>query len=79
MNPLEKSDLHVHLWGCYYPEDLFEMARDCYEDIDWHRFDFLDRYEEIFGIRLNPVRIFEKAEETRSLDEISKIAVFTSR
>lgn len=75
LNPLEKSDLHVHLWGCYYPEDLFEMARDSYNDIDWNRFDFLDRYEEVFGVRPDPVQIFEEAKQTGSFDKIMQIAV----
>lgn len=77
LNVLKKSDLHVHIWGCYYPEDLFNMARDYYRVIDWNRFDFLDRYEKAFGVRIDPVSVFEEAERTGSIDQIREIAVFS--
>src|SRR5581483_4330871 len=73
---LKKSDLHVHTTGCYFPEDLLELAKDCYRDINWNRFGFQDRYERIFGIRLNPIDIFDRAVTTGSLDELRSVSTY---
>ncbi|HLZ63904.1 MAG TPA: hypothetical protein VKR06_43805 [Ktedonosporobacter sp.] len=77
MDLLKKSELHVHIPGCYFPEDLLELAKDCYRDINWNRFGFLDRYERIFGIRLNPIDIFDRALATDSLDELRSISTYS--
>lgn len=73
---LKKSDLHVHITGCYFPEDLLELAKDCYRDINWNRFGFQYRYERIFGIRLNPIEIFDRALATGSLDELRSVSTY---
>ncbi len=41
---LKKTDLHVHVLQCLYPEDLFQLAKECYREINWNRFNCLDRY-----------------------------------
>jgi len=46
---LKHVELHIHLLQSLYPEDLFNMAKDIYREIDWNRFSFLDRYEAIYG------------------------------
>ena len=69
-SPLKKCDLHVHLLQSLYPEDIFQLAKDVYHKINWNRFNFLDRYETIYGIRLEPISMFEKAIKMGSLDEI---------
>ncbi len=79
LDTLKKGDLHIHLWGAYYPEDLFAMARDYYREIDWNRFDFLQRYEEIYKEKLDPVEIFAEAEKTGSLEKIREIALFKDK
>ncbi len=73
---LKKSDLHVHLPGCYFPEDLFEMAKGCYREINWNRWEFLDRYEHIFGFRLNPVDLFDRATATGDLAELRSVSTY---
>jgi len=73
---LSKTELHVHTVGCYHPEDLLSMVRDCYREINWNRFGFLDRYESVFGVRLDPVAMFERALATGSLDEIREAGVY---
>lgn len=73
---MKKADLHVHVLQSLYPEDLFEMAKNHYREINWNRFNFLDRYEEIFGIRLDPIAMFERAIETGSLGEIEETMVY---
>ena len=76
---LKETDLHVHTVGCYHPGQLLDMARDCYRRINWNRFGFLDRYEGIFGVRLDPVGIFERAVDTGSLDELREVSVYEYR
>ncbi|MGE5652879.1 MAG: adenosine deaminase [Bacillota bacterium] len=77
INLARQAELHVHTVGCYTPEDLFAMAKDHYREINWNRFSFLDRYERIFGVRLDPVAVFERACATGSLDEIRQIAIYS--
>lgn len=75
-NAVKQADLHVHTVGCYHPEDLFAMAKNYYREIDWNRFRFLERYERIFGAKLDPVGIFARACATGSLDEIRQIVIY---
>lgn len=71
-----ESELHAHVFGCYSPADLLAMSRDCCHEIDWHRFDFLARFERAYGVRLDPAQVIERALATGSLDELRSIAVF---
>ncbi len=73
---LVQADLHVHTVGCYHPEDLLAMVEDCYHQVNWDRFGFLDRYEQVFGIRLDPIAMFDSALASGSLDEIREVAVY---
>lgn len=73
---LKEVELHIHLIQSLYPEDLFELGKYIYKEIDWNRFAFLERYENIFGIKLDPVAIFERAIKTGSLDEIKEVCVY---
>lgn len=73
---LNKIELHVHLLQSLYPEDIYKLAKDCYHEINWNRFAFLDRYEKIFGIRLDPIAIFDRATQSGSLEEIKNVALY---
>ena len=73
---LKKTDLHVHLLQSLYPQDVFELGKDHYRAIDWNRFDFLNRYEDIVGVRLTPVEMFERGLKTGLLDDIDAAMVF---
>ena len=55
----KRCELHVHTGGCFYAEDLLEMGREVYRDIDWTL--FTDGYEEAYGVRPDPVALFEEA------------------
>ena len=49
-SPLHASktcELHVHLGGCYYAEDLIRFGRDVYEEVDWTN--FCERFEQAYG------------------------------
>lgn len=75
-NTLKTVDLHVHLLQSLYPEDIFEMAKECYKEINWNRFGFLDRFEKIYGIRLDPIAMFERAVKSGSIAEIEQTMVY---
>ena len=41
MTPLDTikgCELHVHTGGCIYAEDLLELGREVYHEIDWDLF-----------------------------------------
>ncbi len=75
-NTLKTTDLHVHLLQSLYPEDIFEMAKECYKEINWNRFGFLDRFEKIYGVRLDPIEMFERAVKSSSISEIEQTMVY---
>ena len=51
-------ELHVHVGGCLYAEDLLELGRDVYTEVDWSL--FVRSYEEAFGVRPDPERLFRE-------------------
>ncbi len=62
MSPLHLAktcELHVHPGGCLTAEDLIELGKDLYEDIDWTL--FTDAYEEAYGIRPDPIALYRDA------------------
>ncbi len=76
LQKLKETDLHVHTVGCYHPQQLFEMAKDCYREINWMRFGFLERYRDVFGVQPDPVAVFERACNTLDLQELEEISVY---
>jgi hypothetical protein len=73
---MKKTDLHVHLLQSLFPEDVYRIARPVFAEIDWNRFGFLDRYEKLIGVRLDPARMFEGADPQASIREIAAAMVF---
>ena len=49
---LKSCELHVHLGGCLYAEDLLELCRDRADEIDWEL--YIDAYAESFSTRPDP-------------------------
>jgi hypothetical protein len=45
LQTLAGCELHVHLGGCLFPEDLIFLGREHYEVVDWTL--FVDYYETI--------------------------------
>lgn len=74
-SPLTQCDLHVHTWGCYHPEDLVHMARDCHRDVDWNLFNFPQVYENAHGTAIDPAAIFEEAVATGSMEKVRDVSV----
>ena len=52
-------ELHVHPGGCLTAEDLVELGKDFYEDINWQL--FIDAYENAYGIRPDPIALYRDA------------------
>ena len=59
LNILKGCELHVHLGGCLFAEDILELGRDVYEEVDWSL--FVDSYAQAFGIRPDPIALFREA------------------
>ena len=56
---LRTCELHVHVGGCFFVEDLTDLARDLYEDVDWSPFE--ENFERAFGRRPDAVDLFRRA------------------
>ena len=56
---LKGCELHCHLGGCIYAEDLLELGKDVYREVDWNL--FVNGYEKAFARRPDPVALFEDA------------------
>lgn len=72
---LSRTDLHVHVFGAYTPADLVEMAKDVYQEIDWDRFDFRERFARAYGDQADPVRAFARALATGDTALVERLAV----
>jgi len=51
-------ELHVHVGGCLYAEDLLELGHQIYTEVDWSL--FVNSYEKAFGVRPDPERLFRE-------------------
>lgn len=58
---LKSCELHVHLGGCLYADDLLELCRHGTDEIDWKL--YVDSYAQSFGVRPNPVALIAEALE----------------
>ena len=56
---LKGCELHVHIGGCLYAEDILELGREVYHEVDWDL--FVDTYELAFAKRPDPIALFQDA------------------
>ena len=82
MSPLHLAktcELHVHPGGCLTAEDLVELGKDFYEDIDWTP--FTDAYEEAYGIRPDPIALYRDAlsNPTAGLAKFKEHYIYTEK
>ncbi len=56
---LRGCELHMHILGAFYSEDVLALGRDRYRDVDWR--DFRDQYRKHFGVDVDPIAIFDAA------------------
>ncbi|MCA9919074.1 MAG: hypothetical protein KC445_14025 [Anaerolineales bacterium] len=60
-NRLTHCDLHVHLAGSFYTEDLLAIGAPIFREVDWHARDFLAGYNAALNANLDPVQLFAEA------------------
>lgn len=56
---LKGCELHIHTGGGLYAEDLLELGKEFYREIDWEL--FIKGFENTFGVRPDPVALYEEA------------------
>lgn len=61
INNLAGCDLHLHLAGSFYAEDLLAIGAPIFRDLDWNRRDFLSGYNTSMATNLDPVQLFAQA------------------
>ena len=75
---LKGCELHVHIGGCFYVDDLLSLGRDIYRDVDWSPFQ--DAFEEAYGTRPDPAELFADALNPggdRALQRLRDLYVYT--
>ena len=79
MTPLHANktcELHVHLGGCFYLDDLLRFGRDVYADVDWS--ECVDAFERSFGTRPDITELFRNAlRGSAGLDALRDHYVYT--
>jgi adenosine deaminase len=77
LHPAKTCELHVHPGGCLTAQDLLELGRDIYQDVDWTL--FADAYEKAYGICPNPITLYQKAlaDPTTGFDPFKKHFIYT--
>ncbi|MCB9007831.1 MAG: hypothetical protein H6656_10780 [Ardenticatenaceae bacterium] len=60
---LTGCDLHVHLAGSFYTEDLLAIGAPIFREVDWTERDFLNGYNSSLETELDPVQLFAEALE----------------
>lgn len=58
---LSGCELHLHVLGAYYAEDVLELGKDVYQQGAWDEYHYEDTYQALFGVRPDPKAIFEEA------------------
>jgi hypothetical protein len=58
---LSGCELHLHILGAYYAEDVLEPGKEVYQQGAWDEYRYEDTYQALFGIRPVPMAIFEEA------------------
>ncbi len=56
---LKGCELHIHTGGGIYADDLLELGKDIYQEVNWEL--FIKGYEQTFGVRPDPIRLYEDA------------------
>ena len=75
--PLEAAktcELHIHLGGGLFTEDLLDLSRDHYQQIDWSI--FIDQFEKAYGNRPDPIALFDEAVATQNLHPLKAHYVY---
>ena len=75
---LRGCDLHLHILGAFYSEDVLALGRDRYREVNWDEWGYLDDYQKAFGVRPYPIAVFERAvAELNGVSHVQNLHVFT--
>ncbi|MDP6699571.1 MAG: hypothetical protein QGH25_07975, partial [Candidatus Latescibacteria bacterium] len=66
LQPAKTCELHIHMGGGVFTEDLLDLAREHYAYIDWSL--YIEQFEQAYGQRPDPVALFRDALERGQLD-----------
>ena len=77
LQPAKTCELHVHMGGGVFTEDLLDIAREHYENIDWSL--YIDQFERAYGRRPDPVALLRDALDRGQLDALREHYVYGDR
>ena len=77
LQPAKTCELHIHMGGGVFAEDLLDLAREHYQYIDWSL--YIDQFEQAYGQRPDPVALFRDALECGQLDAFKDHYVYGDR
>ena len=65
-------ELHVHIGGCFYLEDLLVLGEDVYDDVDWTLYH--TNFQRAFGERVDPAGLFRDAlsRDAAAVDQLKR-------
>lgn len=61
LTQLSGCELHMHILGAYYAEDVLQLGKDVYQQGAWDEYHYEETYQALFGVRPDPKAIFEEA------------------
>ena len=73
--------MHLHILGAYHAEDLLELGRDCYKEVNWNEFDFINTYRDTYGTDPRPIALFDDAVKgcRNGFDRLKRACTFDER
>jgi adenosine deaminase len=74
LHAAKTCELHIHLGGSVFADDLLELARDHYQQIDWSL--FVNSFEQAYGTRPDPVALIRDALDSQNLDHFKAHYVY---
>ncbi len=76
---LTGCELHMHILGAYYADDVLALGKDVYQQVDWHEHHFLETYQAVFGMNPEPQAVFEDAltKSGAGFERLKRLHVYT--
>lgn len=72
-------ELHVHTGGCLTAQDLINLGRNIYLNIDWSL--FTNAYEQAYGTRPDPIKLYQEAltNSKEGVENFKKHFIYTQK
>ncbi len=76
---LKGCELHMHVVGAFYADDALALGRAVYRDVNWHTNRFLETYQALFGVRPDPIGVFDDAitNSEASFEQLKQLHTYT--